>query len=186
MTSLVRRNKHHPDSADPRINRPARPQAAAACDRRHGQPGGSSNLGHYGPWRDLPGAGAGLGSCLRRASRSARYRAKRLRGPCEVMANRSDRGREQPAVMSRAPKPAKQNGTSSAETIRASGHDRANRPYTRLHPTNAPNPHKSLATREPSTCGASTFIRSAGTVQTLRPRSNSDQLASATSLFVDQ
>src|SRR5215212_7531670 len=54
------------------------------------------------------------------------------------MANRSDRGREQPAVMSRASKPAKQNGTSSAETIRASGHDRANRPYTRLHPTNAP------------------------------------------------
>ena len=49
-----------------------------------------------------------------------------------MMANRSDRGREQPAVMSRAPKPAKQNGTSSAETIRASGHDRANRPYTRL------------------------------------------------------
>jgi hypothetical protein len=25
------------------------------------------------------------------------------------------------------------------------------RPDTRLHPTNAPNPHKSLATREPST-----------------------------------
>jgi len=53
------------------------------------------------------------------------------------MANRSDRGREQPAVMSRASKPAKQNGTSSAETIRASGHDRANRPYTRLHPDQA-------------------------------------------------
>ena len=53
--------------------------------------------------------------------------------------------------MSRASKPAKQNGISSAETIRASGHDRANRPDTRLHPTNAPNPHRSLATREPST-----------------------------------
>src|SRR5829696_6336263 len=67
------------------------------------------------------------------------------------MANRSDRGREQPAVTSRASKPAKQNGTSSAETIKASGSYRANRPDTRLHPTNAPNPHKSLATREPST-----------------------------------
>src|SRR4051812_46282725 len=39
--------------------------------------------------------------------------------------------------MSRASKPAKQNGTSSAEIIRASGHDRANRPYTRLHPDQA-------------------------------------------------
>src|SRR4051794_18970929 len=39
--------------------------------------------------------------------------------------------------MSRASKPAKQNGTSSAETIRASGHDRANRPYTRQHPDQA-------------------------------------------------
>ena len=39
-------------------------------------------------------------------------------------------------VMSRASKPAKQIGTSSADTIRASGHDRANRPNTRLHPTN--------------------------------------------------
>ena len=67
------------------------------------------------------------------------------------MANRSDRGRGQPAVMSRASKPAKQNGTSSAETIKASGHDRANRPYTRLHPTSTPNPHRPLAMREPST-----------------------------------
>ena len=53
------------------------------------------------------------------------------------MANRSDRGREQPAVTSRASKPENQNGTSSAETIRASGHDRANRPHTRLHPDQA-------------------------------------------------
>jgi hypothetical protein len=53
------------------------------------------------------------------------------------MANRSDRGREQPAVTSRASKPANQNGTSSAETIKASGHDRANRPHTRLHPDQA-------------------------------------------------
>ena len=141
----------------PSHQRPARPQAAPACHRRHGQPGGPGDLGHHGPRRNLPDAGPRLGSCLRRASRSARYRAKRLRGPCEVMANRSDRGREQPAVMSRASKPAKQNGTSSAETIRASGHDRANRPYTRLHPTNAPtltnplqrgsHPHKTFRLR---------------------------------------
>src|SRR4051795_10670860 len=68
------------------------------------------------------------------------------------MANRSDRGGEQPAVMSSALKPAKQNGTSSAETIRASGHDRANRPYTRLHPDKARQTFTDpLATREPST-----------------------------------
>src|SRR5829696_3215763 len=90
------------------------------------------------------------------------------------MANRSDRGREQPAVTSRASKPAKQNGTSSAETIRDRGPDRANRPHTRLHPDQAcqtltnplqrgshphktaprpsmPNPHRALARREPST-----------------------------------
>src|SRR3954465_14016684 len=66
------------------------------------------------------------------------------------MANRSDRGREQPAALSRASKPAKQNGTSSAETIRASGHDRANRPYTRLHPDKARQTLTDpLATREP-------------------------------------
>src|SRR3954465_3803466 len=68
------------------------------------------------------------------------------------MANRSDRGREQPAALSRASKPAKQNGSSSAETIRASGHDRANRPYTRLHPDKARQTFTDpLATREPST-----------------------------------
>src|SRR3954454_7981416 len=68
------------------------------------------------------------------------------------MANRSDRGREQPAALSRASKPAKQNGSSSAETIRASGHDRANRPYTRLHPDKARQTFKDpLATRERST-----------------------------------
>src|SRR3954462_9450194 len=68
------------------------------------------------------------------------------------MANRAERGREQPAVMSRALKPAKQKGTSSAETIRASGHDRANRPYTRLHPDKARQTFTDpLATREPST-----------------------------------
>jgi hypothetical protein len=37
--------------------------------------------------------------------------------------------------MSRVSKPAKQNGTSSAETIKASGYHRADRPDTRLHPT---------------------------------------------------
>src|SRR3954452_20461434 len=79
------------------------------------------------------------------------------------MANRSDRGREQPAVMSRALKPAKQNGTSSAETIKASGHDRANRPHTRLHPDQAcqtltkplqrgSHPHRTFVREEGSRC----------------------------------
>src|SRR5215212_4207701 len=88
------------------------------------------------------------------------------------MANRSDRGREQPAVMSRALKPAKQNGTSSAETIRASGHDRANRPHTRLHPDQAcqtltdplqcgSHPHKTFRFR-PGSVGRSTRASSAG------------------------
>src|SRR5215208_6374995 len=56
--------------ASPRLGRPshqraARPQTVPACDRRHGKPSGPSNLGHYGPWRDLPDSGARLGSCLR-------------------------------------------------------------------------------------------------------------------------
>ena len=51
----------------PSHQRPARPQAAPACHRRHGQPGGPGDLGHHGPRRNLPDAGPRLGSRLRRS-----------------------------------------------------------------------------------------------------------------------
>src|SRR3954454_199125 len=133
MTSLVRRNKHHPGSADPRINallarKPPRLVTVAMANRAARAIWAirsvARSTGCRPSARQLPED---------ELIDQARYRAKRLRGPCEVMANRSDRGREQPAVTSRASKPANQNGTSSAETIKASGHDRANRPHTRLH-----------------------------------------------------
>ena len=54
--------------------------------------------------------------------------------------------------MSRASQPAKQSGTRSTETIKASGHmHRINRPDTRLYPTKRPALQKVLASREPST-----------------------------------
>src|SRR3954451_12798338 len=98
------------------------------------------------------------------------------------MANRSDRGREQPAVMSRALKPAKQNGTSSAETIRASGHDRANRSYTRLHPDKARQTFKDpLATREPSTQDSgSAILRQVGETEARERLVVEDKLSPST------
>ena len=39
----------------PSHQRPARPQAAPACHRRHGQPGGPGDLGHHGPRRESTG-----------------------------------------------------------------------------------------------------------------------------------
>jgi hypothetical protein len=61
------------------------------------------------------------------------------------MANRSGPGVGTPRRMSRTQESEKQNGTQSAETIKASGHvHRINRPDTRLHPTKAPNQPKSL------------------------------------------
>ena len=76
MTSLVRRNKHHPDAADPRHRRSARPQAAPRRHRRHGQQGGAGDLGDHGP-----AAGSTARRCLRiggaeaQPTRSARSRA---------------------------------------------------------------------------------------------------------------
>ena len=57
-----------------------------------------------------------------------------------MMANRSDRGRGQPAVMSRASSPQSRMGPRPRKPSGPAVHDRANRPDTRLHPTNAPKP----------------------------------------------
>ena len=55
------------------------------------------------------------------------------------MANRSDRGRGQPAVTSRALSPQSRMGPRPRKPSGPAVHDRANRPDTRLHPTRTPN-----------------------------------------------
>jgi hypothetical protein len=70
-----------------------------------------------------------------------------------VMAHRVRPGTGITRRMSKASKPALQNGTQFADTIRASGQtsDRTNRPDRRPHPTSRQIINYTLAMREPST-----------------------------------
>ena len=97
MTSLVRRAKYKPEAVDPLACRSA---VAKTGPRGHGrarQQGGAGDLGDHGPRRDLPRASTRrrsgrLGSIHPTGKPGEPEQLQRLRGRCDVMANRSDRG----------------------------------------------------------------------------------------------
>ena len=152
MTSLVRRERTIPVSrSTPR--RSARAQAREGRHRRHGQQDRTDHLGHHGTWRNLSyGPPAGTGSITTiRISLKREISFRRLRGRCEVMANRSDRERGQPNLSLRRHSPKSRMGPRSrtpsgpavSTDAQQAGHKTApdQRHYVKLP----------LATREPST-----------------------------------
>ena len=62
MTSLVRRNKHHLNTADPRINALLARKPVRLVTVAMGEPSGASDLGHHGARRGLPEASSPHGA----------------------------------------------------------------------------------------------------------------------------